>query len=254
MSTSFTDRRLLAATSAAMLLALAGCASKPVDTGLDGSGEKHVSKYAAEREVAGDVAESDAVHIPPVPHDPAVEGIAAKAMPEYGRALMAMRNGELEQALVMLQSLHTSYPQLSGPLVNQGRNYWQQEKYDEASDALNKALEVNSQNPYAHNLLGLVMREQGKFDEARQHYLQAVQLDPKYARAHFNLGVLAELYLQDLNLALDHFRAYQGLQKTPDNTVANWIADLERRAPPRPSSTPAAIAAPEAANSDQEVN
>lgn len=254
MSTSFTDRRLLAAMSAAMLLALAGCASKPVDTGLDGSGEKHVSKYAAEREVAGDVAESDAVHIPPVPHDPAVEGIAAKAMPEYGRALMAMRNGELEQALVMLQSLHTSYPQLSGPLVNQGRIYWQQEKYDEASDALNKALEINSQNPYAHNLLGLVMREQGKFDEARQHYLQAVQLDPKYARAHFNLGVLAELYLQDLNLALDHFRAYQGLQKTPDNTVANWIADLERRAPPRPSSTPAAIAAPEAANSDQEVN
>lgn len=252
MSTSFTDRRLVTVAAALALATLAGCASKPVDTGLDGSGEKHVSKYAAEREASGEVSESDAVHIPPVPHDPAVEGPAREAMPEYARALMALRSGQLDQALVMLKSLASRFPQLSGPLVNQGRIYWQQEKYKDAQAALEQSLAVNNQNPYAHNLLGLVLREQGKFAEAQQHYLQAVTLDPKYARAHFNLGVLAELYLQDLNLALDHFRAYQALQKSPDKTVANWIADLERRAPPR--ATPAAIAAPDAASSEQEVN
>ena len=57
----------------------------------------------------------------------------------------------------------------------------------------------------------------------------------KYARAHFNLAVLGELYLQDMNLALNHFRAYQNLQKLPDENVANWIVDLERRAPEQPS-------------------
>lgn len=232
------------------LLALAGCASKPLDTGLD-SAEKHVSKYAAQRE-GGEAAESDAVHIPPVPHDPAAEGAAAKAMPEFARALQALRAGEHGKALIMLKSLSQRFPQLSGPLVNQGRIYWEQEKYKDAQTALEQALQVNSRNPYAHNLLGLVMREQGKFQEARAHYEAALQLDPLYARAHFNLGVLAELYLQDLNLALNHFRAYQGLQKQPDNIVANWIVDLERRAPA--VTPPNAVAAPEAVTTNQEVN
>lgn len=253
MSTSSIDRRLITIILSGALLGLAGCASKQIDTGLDSSGEKHVSKYAAEREAAGDVNESDAVHIPPVPHSPAAEAAAQKALPEYARALQTMRAGQLDQALVMLQSLGERYPQLSGPFVNQGRIYWQQKKFKEAQAALERALQVNDRNPYAHNLLGMVLREEGEFDKALTHYQTAVQLDPKYARAHFNLGVLAELYMQDLNLALNHFRAYQALQKEPDSTVKNWIVDLERRAP-APTAAPAAIAAPDAANNNQEVN
>ena len=74
-----------------------------------------------------------------------------------------------------------------------------------------------------------------------------------YARAHFNLGVLAELYMQDLNLALNHFRLYQGLQKQADQTVANWIIDLERRAP-EPSPPPAEVAQPQTRSDNGEVN
>lgn len=252
MSTSSIDRRLLSSACALALLTLAGCASKTVDIGLDGDGEKHVSKYADERGDVGEVAGSDAVHIPPVPPAPGAEAAAQKAMPEYARALQTIKAGKLDQALVMLQSITSQYPQLSGPLVNQGKIYLQQKKYPQAQAALEKAIAVNAQNPYAHNMLGLVLREQGKFTEARQHYEAALQLDPMYARAHFNLGVLAELYLQDLGLALSHFQAYQGLQKEPDTAVANWIADLQRRAPAPVS--PAAIAAPEAASNNQEVN
>lgn len=252
MSTSFIDRRLLCATVTAGLLALTGCAGKLQDGDPRGSTAKHVSKYAEQREAADDVSTSDAVHIPPVPHDPSVESIAQKAMAEYASALQSMRAGKQEKALIILQSLSAAYPQLSGPLVNQGLIYWKQKKYEDANVILEQALDVNARNPYAHNLLGLILREQGKFNEARSHYETALQLDPQYARAHFNLGVLAELYLQDLTLALSHFKAYQVLQKEPDQTIANWVTDLERRAPtPVP---PAAIAAPGAANTTQEVN
>jgi tetratricopeptide (TPR) repeat protein len=251
MSTSFIDRRLLLATTAAGLMVLSGCASKQLDTGLEGGG-KHVSKYADQRDPLGDVASSDAIHIPPVPHAPSAEGPAQKAMPQYAQGLQAIRKGELDKALIMMQSLSAQYPQLSGPFVNQGLIYWKQENYADAQAVLEQALTVNASNPYAHNLLGLVLREQGKFVDARQHYEAALQLDPQYARAHFNLGVLAELYLQDLPLALNHFRAYQSLQKEPDQTVANWVIDLQRRAPA--AAPPAALASPDVANPNQEVN
>ena len=256
MSTSFTDRRLAAV--AVALALLAGCASKPAgdtDLGLDPSAGGP-SRYAEEREGAA-AAESDAEHIPPVPHDPAVAAVAQQAIPEYARALQAMRAGELDKALVMFQSISSRYPQLSGPVVNQGIIYQRQKNYADAERALRKALEVNSSNPYAHNALGLTLREQGKFADARKHYEAAIALDPKYARAHFNMGVLAELYMQDMTLALSHFRAYQSLQRQQDQTVANWIADLERRVP---DATPAAesIATPAEATpagaAEQEVN
>ncbi len=252
MSTSSIDRRLLAPALTAALLVLSGCASRTPDTGLDGSGEKHVSKYAEDREAAADVSESDAVHIPPVPHDPAAEAAAQKAMPAYAAALQSIKAGKLDQALMSLQTLSAQYPQLSGPLVNQGKIYLVKEQYQDAQAALEQALSVNARNPYAHNMLGLALREQGQFAKAREHYEAALQLDPLYARAHFNLGVLAELYLQDFSLALTHFQSYQSLQREPDKTVANWIADLERRVPA--TVVPAAIAAPDAASSNQEVN
>ncbi|MCG8392499.1 MAG: tetratricopeptide repeat protein [Pseudomonadales bacterium] len=222
-----------AAMVAATALLLAGCASKG-GLGLDGSASGGTSKYEDQKS-GGAAADSDAVHIPPVPHDPKVEKVAQQAMAEYARALKTRMAGNNQQALVMFQSLAERYPQLSGPPLNVGLIYMEQEKFDKARQAFEQALSVNESNPYAHNGLGLALREQGEFDDARIHYQRALALDPKYARAHFNLAVLGELYLQDLHLALEHFRAYQDLQKEPDDNVANWIVDLERRAPDAPS-------------------
>ncbi|MFN3714252.1 MAG: tetratricopeptide repeat protein [Alcanivoracaceae bacterium] len=237
------------------LAMLAGCASKaPRSVELDvGDGTGGPSRYAEQRagEAAGD---SDAEHIPPVPHDPAVVGIAQEAIPEYARALQTMRAGDLDRALIMFRSLSSRYPQLSGPVVNQGIILSRQGKHAEAEQALRQALDANDRNPYAHNALGVALREQGKFDDARSHYETAVVLDPKYARAHFNLGVLAELYMQDMALALKHFRAYQSLQRQQNPTVANWIADLERRVPDA-GPPPGAIAAPsESGAREEELN
>lgn len=256
MSTSFTDRPLAAV--AVMLALLVGCAAKPAidtDLGLDLSAGGP-SRYAEERDGAA-AADSDAEHVPPVPHDPAVVALAQQAIPEYAKALQSMRAGELDKALTMLQSISSRYPQLSGPVVNQGIIYQRQKKFDEAEQALRQALDVNASNPYAHNALGLTLREKGKFDDARKHYESAIALDPEYARAHFNLGVLAELYLQDMALALSHFRAYQSLQRQQDQTVANWIADLERRVP-EAAPTSGSVATPSdtapAGTAEQEVN
>ena len=58
--------------------------------------------------------------------------------------------------------------------------------------------------------------------------MKAVTVSPEYALAHYNLGVLNELYLQRLDEALRHFENYQSLVGE-DEQVAKWIADLTRR-------------------------
>lgn len=230
MSTSSIDTGRLALLIPALLLTLlSGCASHP-EHGLESSGERGESRYADQRAGIA-AADSDAEHIPPVPHDPAVRPMAAAATEEYFRGLQYLRNDDLSRALVVFQSLTVRYPALSGPWVNVGLIELRQKNWQDAERTLRRALQANEQNPYAHNALGIALREQGRFTEAAEHYERAVALDPLYARAHFNLGVLAELYLQDLPQALAHFKAYQALQRQPDSTVANWIIDLERRQP-----------------------
>ena len=58
--------------------------------------------------------------------------------------------------------------------------------------------------------------------------MKAVTVAPEYALAHYNLGVLNELYLQRLETALQHFQTYQSLVGE-DKQVAKWITDLTRR-------------------------
>jgi tetratricopeptide (TPR) repeat protein len=74
----------------------------------------------------------------------------------------------------------------------------------------------------------MLFRRNGKFIEAEAAYLKAVTASPDYALAHYNLGVLNELYLQRLDYALENFEQYQILVGN-DKQVEKWIIDLRRR-------------------------
>ena len=74
----------------------------------------------------------------------------------------------------------------------------------------------------------MLLRKQGKFEEAESAYLKAVTVSPDYALAHYNLGVLNDLYLRRLDTALVHYERYQALSGE-DKQVTRWIADLKRR-------------------------
>ena len=78
-------------------------------------------------------------------------------------------------------------------------------------------------------MLGIVHRELGQFEKAKNNYEKALKIDKHYAKAHLNLGILADLYLRDLPLALKHFKRYQALQKTKEKRVSGWIKDIKRR-------------------------
>ncbi len=193
---------------------------------------------------------SQAAHADDAKHG-AVQAVVPPAVSDaYDRALDMMRQAQYPQALQEFENLAAHNPYYSGPWVNQGLIFIQQKRYDDAEKALRRAIAINDANPYAWNALGSTLRHLGHFDEARHAYERALSLDPDYARAHFNLAILGELYLQDLPLALTHYMRYQALQTEPDPAVAHWIVDLKRRTgykDPAPPQSPAVAPAPQPA-------
>jgi lipoprotein NlpI len=75
----------------------------------------------------------------------------------------------------------------------------------------------------------MLLREQGDFEAAEAAYRQALDSDPGYGNARYNLAILLDIYLRRSAEALEEYRAYQQSLSAPDETVALWIVDLERQ-------------------------
>lgn len=155
---------------------------------------------------------------------------AKQAQPAFEQAIVEMRKGNLESALQQFQALSQSYPALSGPVLNQAIVLRKMDKTQEAYDLLQSSLMDHGKNPFLLNELGVLSRQLGKFKQAQASYESAIRIDENYPSAHYNLAVLADLYLHDPEMALNEFRTYQNLLPKPDKKVEGWIKELERRA------------------------
>lgn len=161
--------------------------------------------------------------------DPEHEKQAQKAKSDYDRALVEMKKGNLDSALSRFRQLANEYPALGGPIVNQAIILRKKGQLEAAHKLLQDSLLTHARNPYLLNELGVASREMGQFKKAQASYESAIRIDPNYAKAHYNLAVLADLYLHDPSLALQEFTQYQTLIPEPDKTVDGWIKELERR-------------------------
>jgi Tfp pilus assembly protein PilF len=157
-----------------------------------------------------------------------VREIPPKAQTLYEQAVSALASGDALDAELRFKEFLLQYPDYPGAHVNLAIIYASQGNDKAVENSLTDALIIDPGHPVALNQLGMLLRRQGKFLEAEAAYMKAVTADPDYALAHYNLGVLNELYLQRLDLALQHFERYQELGGD-DEQVTKWIADLKRR-------------------------
>ena len=99
-----------------------------------------------------------------------------------------------------------------------GMIYMDQNRFPEALAALSQAALHDPNNPRVRNFLGVVVGREGWIYGAQQQLRRAVELDPAYADAHYNLAVF---YLQEkppaTELAKRHyFKAVElGVEKDP---------------------------------------
>ncbi len=147
----------------------------------------------------------------------------------YTEAVASLKLGDTERALELLLQVSTDAPDKPYVFTNLGLAYFKLKKMDLAEQAFQEAISRNNRDAVAYNHLGILLRYQGQFEEARKRYQRAIAIDSDYAYAHLNLGILFDIYLQDLKLALQQYQKYQTLIGEEDKQVAGWITDIQRR-------------------------
>jgi tetratricopeptide (TPR) repeat protein len=173
----------------------------------------------------------------------------ARANAEYSRALALMRGSDPTQAILEMQVLTQSYPDLSGPYANLGVLHRNANQLAESEAALAKATERAPWDAQTWTEYGLTLRQAGKFTEARTAYEAAIKANPSYAPAHRNLGVLLDLFLDDPLTAQAELETYKQLTGE-DKPVSGWLAELRSRnkvRAPAPEAAPATETSPEPA-------
>ncbi len=191
----------------AAILLLAGCASSgPKSPEPEGGGARYVPSQPGDE-------------LPAIP---------AQAQTMYEQAVSVMAAGDFLDAELRFKEFLLRYPDYPGAHVNLAIIHAQNGNDQATQAAIDAALTLDPNHASALNQQGMLLRRNGKFMEAEAAYLKAVTASPDYALAHYNLGVLNELYLQRLDAALQHFERYQELAGG-DKQVEKWIADLKRR-------------------------
>ncbi|MEM7281981.1 MAG: tetratricopeptide repeat protein [Pseudomonadota bacterium] len=211
---------------------LAGCSSTPRPKGPEirkaqSEPVAENTKATAEQAVAGTAAKK--VERLQLVSDAAELEIDPKVQTKFNTAMDFMAGSRLQDAERILLELTSSHPELSGPYANLGIIYLDQGLLDRAEDMFVKAINANPKNASAHNQYGIVLRTQGRFADAQVSYENALVADPSFSNAHLNLGVLHDLYLQQPQNAIGHYKAFQELSGSEDKSVKIWISDLTRR-------------------------
>ena len=98
---------------------------------------------------------------------------------------------------------------------------------DRVRDEVDQVKDVETRD--MHYNLALIYAREGRFRDAEQAYLRALQLDPTDPDIHYNLGILYDEELKDGPRASMHYRKYLKLkpQASDQDQVQLWILQIE---------------------------
>ena len=154
--------------------------------------------------------------------------IGGELRADYEVALVYLEQGRLDEGIALLETVAATAPDLSAPRIDLGIAYHRSGDLEAAESNLLLAIEANAEQPVAHNELGIIYRKTGRFHEARRSYEKALAIYPGFHYARRNLAVLCDLYLADLECALENYEAYMTTVPS-DDEASMWISDLRYR-------------------------
>ncbi|MEZ5566524.1 MAG: tetratricopeptide repeat protein [Gammaproteobacteria bacterium] len=158
----------------------------------------------------------------------------------YDSLLARLRTSEAgdadhASAVQDLDAFSREHPDLSGPLLTLGLVRARAGDEAGARELFDRAAQVCSRCGPVWNEIGVLTVHQGHFAEAEEAYRRAIDLEPDYAAAHYNLAILYELYIPRPDLAVQNYEDY--LQLGGDGQdVEKWLVDLRRRAGAMPKA------------------
>ena len=143
--------------------------------------------------------------------------------------------GEFENARESLEKATKLKPELVDSWLTLGQVYLELKAPMMAVSATTRGVAENPADARSHNTLAIVLKRIGWTNGTEAELQKALDLNPEYAEAHFNLAVL---YLErkppSLEMAGRHYRKARALGAEPDPLVEKQIrgeSDIEEAAP-----------------------
>lgn len=123
--------------------------------------------------------------------------------PQFRFAALLLEQHKYKEAIKVTGSFVKRWPWPLAYLI-MGRSYLELWRYSKAEQAFRQSLAIKPK-PETWVFLGFTLTQLDRDDEAMDCYYQALQLDPNYEEAHYNLGCCYKLQNQPAQ-AESHFR------------------------------------------------
>lgn len=159
---------------------------------------------------------------------PKTEPVDSDVRAEFEAAMNLLEAGNYAKGIEQLNRLTQRAKGNTAPYINLAIAYQKVGDLAAAEENLKLALAINPDHPVANNEIGLLYRRTGRFAEAKTAYERTLVKTPVFLPARKNLAILCDLYMNDLECALQNYQLYS--QSMPnDKAVAIWIADVQKR-------------------------
>jgi tetratricopeptide (TPR) repeat protein len=147
------------------------------------------------------------------------------------------QQGDLDDALKALQQAVKLSPTDSFSYANLGIVYYEMKQYENAIDALNSAKALDPNDAKVRNYLGCACSQKGWQEAAEKEFLKAIELDPSFGDAHFNLALVYATEKPPLvEMAKQQYKKAQELGIAKDDRLEKLLQE--------PTSTPTAPSQP----------
>ena len=148
---------------------------------------------------------------------------------EYKKALSLLNKGKTDAAKEIFQQFSDERPELAGPHANLAIIALKNNEPEKALELVKISLSKNPKFPQALNLIAYLEQVSGDIKSAEKHFKEAIANKENYAVAHYNIALLYDIYLQDIDSAIPHYERYMKLINNEDKKTADWLEQIKRR-------------------------
>ncbi len=162
------------------------------------------------------------------PGRPEVPQAAARAM---ARADSLTRAGRPVEAVAEYEEAARLAPASGEPLRRLATLKRDMALLDEALDLMAGALRVDPALDHGHFMMGVILNEAGRHDEAIREYESELRINRDFAPAHLNLALTYQFHAGNPNLAAYHYRRHIALGGERIEAIESLVRELDASGP-----------------------
>lgn len=146
----------------------------------------------------------------------------------YQQGLYALGSRDYDNAKIIFAQFIEKHPAMAGAYVNLALIAYREEDFQGTENLVTQAIGLNPSQAQAYHLRAQLHLKNGDIKKARGDYIEAITIKPDYTNAHYNLALLYDIYLQDIEQAIEQYSIYLSLLGKEDEATKDWIDHLRR--------------------------